>query len=415
MSAQQPLSTHGEAGLERGAVDLQRYQHALMGTFGVPMRVLKRGEGSYVWDADGNRYLDLLGGIAVNALGHGHPAWVEAIATQAATLAHASNFFATEPQIALAEKLLDLAQAPTGSRVFFANSGTEANEAAIKMARKIGKGTIIALEGGFHGRSTGALALTHKEAYRAPFAPLIGDVVFVPVNDEQALADAVLAHAADLSAIVLEPIQGEAGVIPLTHAYLSKARELTRRHDALLVFDEVQTGVARTGAWFAHQLHGIQPDVMTLAKGLGGGFPIGAVIAYGERCGSMLGKGEHGTTFGGNPLAAAAALATLRVIEDEDLIANVKAVSAHLRERLEAMDGVLEVRGEGLLLGIGLAAPVSAEIAQAAVAAGFIVNPPSPDTIRLVPALTLTTAEADTFLTWIEGHLAAHPLTESER
>ncbi|GIG54390.1 acetylornithine aminotransferase [Demequina activiva] len=405
-------SEHGEAGLEKGAVDLQRYSHALMGTFGVPMRVLARGEGSYVWDADGNRYLDLLGGIAVNALGHGHPAWVEAIATQAATLSHTSNFFATEPQIALAERLLDLAHAPSGSRVFFANSGTEANEAAIKMARKTGKGTIIALEGSFHGRSTGALALTHKEAYRAPFAPLMGDVVFVPVNDEDALRAAVAEHAADLSAIIVEPIQGEAGVIPLTHAYLALARELTRRHEALLIFDEVQTGVARTGAWFAHQLHGVQPDVMTLAKGLGGGFPVGALVAFGEGPGSMLGKGEHGTTFGGNPLAAAAALATLRVIEDEDLIANVKSVGTHLRERLEAMDGVVEVRGEGLLLGIGLAAPASAEIAQAAVKAGFIVNPPSPDTLRLVPALTLTTAEADTFLTWIEGHLAAHPLTD---
>ncbi|WP_084040173.1 acetylornithine transaminase [Demequina sp. NBRC 110053] len=404
------LSNHGEAGLEKGAVDLQRYSHAIMGTFGVPMRVLTRGEGSYVWDADGNRYLDLLGGIAVNALGHGHPAWVEAIASQAATLSHTSNFFATEPQIALAERLLDLAHAPSGSRVFFANSGTEANEAAIKMARKTGKGTIIALEGGFHGRSTGALALTHKEAYRAPFAPLIGDVVFVPPNDEEALRAAVTEHAADLSAIVVEPIQGEAGVIPLSHAYLALARTLTRRHDALLILDEVQTGVARTGAWFAHQLHGIQPDVMTLAKGLGGGFPIGALVAFGDGPGAMLGKGEHGTTFGGNALAAAAALATLRVIEDEDLIANVKAVGAHLRERLEAMDGVVEVRGEGLMLGVGLAAPQSAEIAQAAVAAGFIVNPPSPDTLRLIPALTLTTAEADTFLTWLEGHFEAHPL-----
>ncbi|MFV0634419.1 acetylornithine transaminase [Demequina sp.] len=405
------LTTHGEAGLAKGAVDLQRYGHALMGTFGVPMRVLARGEGSYVWDADGNRYLDLLGGIAVNALGHGHPAWVEAIATQAATLAHASNFFATEPQIALAERLLDLAQAPTGSRVFFANSGTEANEAALKMARKTGKGTIIALEGAFHGRSTGALAITHKEAYRAPFAPLIGTVVFVPANDEDALRAAVAEHASDLSAIFLEPIQGEAGVKPLTHAYLALARELTLRHQALLVLDEVQTGVARTGAWFAYQLHGIQPDVMTLAKGLGGGFPVGAVIAFGAHAGALLGKGDHGSTFGGNPLAAAAALATLRVIEDEQLIAHVKAVSAHLRERLEAIPGVVEVRGEGLLLGIGLATPASAEIAQAAVAAGFIVNPPSPDTLRLVPALTLTTAEADTFVAWLESHAAHHPFT----
>ncbi|WP_062312653.1 acetylornithine transaminase [Demequina rhizosphaerae] len=399
----QPLATHGEAGLERGRVELQRYDHALMGTYGEPLRVLTRGEGSWVWDADGNRYLDLLGGIAVNALGHAHPAWVAAVTTQAATLAHASNFFATEPQIRLAERLIELAQAPHGSRVFLCNSGTEANEAAFKMARKTGKGTIIALEGGFHGRSMGALSMTHKEALRAPFAPLLERVVFV-APEVAALEEPVASVGDDLAAVILEPIQGEAGVRPVSHDVLAAARELTLRHDALLIMDEVQTGVARTGAWFAHQLTGVHPDVMTLAKGLGGGFPVGAVVAFGERAGALLTKGEHGTTFGGNPLAAAAANATLDTIEELGLIANAKAVGEHLRTALEALDGVVEVRGEGLMLGIGLAAPVSAALARAAVDAGFIVNPPSPDTIRLVPALTLTRPEADLFIAWFAEH-----------
>ncbi|WP_062528108.1 acetylornithine transaminase [Demequina rhizosphaerae] len=399
----QPLATHGEAGLERGRVELQRYDHALMGTYGEPLRVLTRGEGSWVWDADGNRYLDLLGGIAVNALGHAHPAWVAAVTAQAATLAHASNFFATEPQIRLAERLIELAQAPHGSRVFLCNSGTEANEAAFKMARKTGKGTIIALEGGFHGRSMGALSMTHKEALRAPFAPLLESVVFV-APEVAALEEAVASVGDDLAAVILEPIQGEAGVRPVSHDLLAAARELTLRHDALLIMDEVQTGVGRTGAWFAHQLTGVHPDVMTLAKGLGGGFPVGAVVAFGERAGALLTKGEHGTTFGGNPLAAAAANATLDTIEELGLIANAKAVGEHLRTALEALDGVVEVRGEGLMLGIGLAAPVSAALARAALDAGFIVNPPSPDTIRLVPALTLTQPAADLFIAWFAEH-----------
>ncbi|MDN4483870.1 acetylornithine transaminase [Demequina lignilytica] len=410
MSDLQP-GAHGEAGLTRGAVDLQRYTHSLMGTYGVPMRVLARGEGSWVWDADGNRYLDLLGGIAVNALGHAHPAWVAAIAHQAGTLAQASNFFATEPQIRLAERLLDLAQAPPGSRVFFANSGTEANEAAFKMARRTGKGTVIALEHGFHGRSMGALSMTAKEAIRAPFAPLLERVVFVEPTDEAALRAAVAEAGDDLAAIILEPIQGEAGVRPVPHAFIAAARELTLRHHALLIMDEIQTGVARTGAWFAHQLGGIRPDVMTLAKGLGGGFPIGAVVAFGETAGALLTKGDHGTTFGGNALAAAAALATLDVIESEDLLANAKAVGEHLRTSLEAIEGVVEVRGEGLMLGIGLAHPAAATIAAAAVEAGFIVNPPSPDTIRLVPALTLTRPEADLFIAWMAEH-GARLITE---
>ncbi len=401
------LSTHGEAGLSRGAVALQRYEHSVMGTFGTPLRVLTHGAGSYVWDADGNRYLDLLGGIAVNALGHAHPAWVDAVSKQAATLAHVSNFFATPTQIELAEKLLDLACAPAGSRVFFTNSGAEAAEAAFKMARKTGKRRIIALENSFHGRTMGALALTGKPTIREPFAPLPAGVEFVPRDDIDALVAA--ATAGDLAAIVLEPIQGEAGVRPLSHAYLELARELATRHQALLVFDEVQTGVGRTGAWFAHQLHGVQPDAMMLAKGLGGGFPIGALVAFGERAGSLLGKGEHGSTFGGNPLATAAALATITTIENAGILDNVKSVGEQLRAGLGAIPGVAEVRGEGLLLGVGLATPVSARVAAAAIDAGFIVNAPGPDTIRLAPALTLTSDEAQTFIAWLATYAAAQP------
>jgi len=414
MSAQPPYE-HGGAGLEKGAVELQRYSHSVMSTYGTPMRVIARGEGNYVWDADGNKYLDLLGGIAVNTLGHAHPAWVSALTKQAQTLSHTSNFFATAPQIELAEKLLDLAQAPTGSRVFFSNSGAEANEAAFKMARRTGKGTVIALEDSFHGRTMGALAMTHKAAIREPFAPMPAGVTFVPANDVAALTAAVAAAGDDLAAVIVEPIQGEAGVQPLTHEFFSAVRTLTARHDALFILDEVQTGIARTGAWFAHQLHGIKPDIMTLAKGLGGGFPMGAVIAFGSRAGSLLGKGDHGTTFGGNALGAAVALATIRAVEDLELIANVKSVGEYLRTAIAEIPGVCEVRGEGLLLGIGLDAPVSAQIAAAAIEAGFIVNPPSPDTLRLAPALILTQSEAQTFVKWLVGYVAAHPIDAVEQ
>jgi len=384
-----------------GALDaagLARYEASIMATFGTPQRVLSRGEGSYVWDADGNRYLDLLGGIAVNALGHAHPGWVQAIATQAATLAQASNFFATEPQVALAERLLQLSDAPAGSRVFLTNSGTEAMEAVFKMARKTGRTRIVALDSSFHGRSMGALALTGKEAIRAPFEPLPAGVEFVPRGDLDALRAAA---GDDLAAIVLEPIQGESGVHPLSTEYLQLARELATASGALLAFDEVQTGVARTGAWFAHQLHGVVPDVMALAKGLGGGMPIGAVVAFGPWASTLLVKGEHGSTFGGNALATAAALATLRILEEEDVLTNVKNVGEHVRGELVALPFVTEVRGEGLMLGAALTAPVAAQVAEAALEAGFIVNAPSPDTLRLVPALTITAAEVDTFVAWL--------------
>nr|WP_084076069.1 acetylornithine transaminase [Demequina sp. NBRC 110052] len=405
------LSAHGEAGTSHGAVGLKRYEHALMGTYGVPQRLLTHGQGSYVWDADGNRYLDLLGGIAVNALGHADPEWAGAIATQAATLGHVSNFFATEPQIRLAERLLEITGAPTGSRVFLCNSGTEANEAAFKLSRRTGRTRILALVDAFHGRSTGALALTHKAAYREPFAPLAPGVEWIPANDIAALEEAM---GDDVAALFVEPVQGEAGVIPLTHAYLSAARELTRRHGALLIADEVQTGIGRTGTWLAMQAHGIQPDVVTLAKGLGGGFPVGALVAYGPEVATMLGKGQHGTTFGGNPLAAAAALATLDAIDHRGLLAHVKAVGEHLKQTIGAIPGVADVRGDGLLLGIALEEQISAEVAAAALEAGFIINPPSPDTIRLAPSLTLTHEEADTFVSWLAGHLAGRAARTSD-
>ncbi len=381
-----------------------RYTHAVMDTFGAPQRVLVRGEGPYVWDADGNRYLDLLGGIAVNSLGHAHPTLTAAISAQLGTLGHVSNFFGSPTQIAFAERLLELAQAPAGSRVFLTNSGTEANEAAFKLARRTGRPRILALEGAFHGRSMGALALTHKAAYREPFEPLPGGVEWLPFGDDEAL-DAALAPG-DVAALVVEPIQGEAGVLPLPPGYLARARELTRQHGTLLVLDEVQTGMGRTGEWFAHQHPhlggGITPDAITVAKGLGGGFPVGALIALGEPVATLLGRGQHGSTFGGNPVASAAGLATIGVIERDGLLAHVRDLGARLRERLSACSPlVVGVRGDGFLIGIALAEPVAPALAAKALAAGFIVNAPTPSSIRLAPPFILTDEQAGAFVDFL--------------
>ena len=391
------VETTGHAGSEW----LSRYSSSLMNVFGTPQRVLVRGAGCLVWDADGKEYLDLLGGIAVNALGHAHPFVTSVIASQLATLGHVSNFFTSPTQVALAEKLLELAHAPAGSKVFFSNSGTEANEAAFKLARR-NTGTdgtkrtrIIALEGAFHGRTMGALALTAKEAYRAPFEPLPGGVVHIPFGDIAALEAAV---DETVAAVFLEPIQGEAGVRPLPAGYLKAAREATSNAGALRILDEVQTGIGRTGKWLASEDAGIVPDAITLAKGLGGGFPIGALITFGEATSSLLSAGQHGTTFGGNPVATAAALATLHALESQNVLANATAVGEHLRSALAAIPGVTEVRGEGLLIGFDLDADVAPAVVQAALDAGFIVNSPGPRTIRLAPPLILTTAQADTFL-----------------
>ncbi|MET4095677.1 acetylornithine transaminase [Arthrobacter sp. UYCu712] len=392
----------GTRGPGTGADWLARYSSSLLGVFGTPQRVLVRGAGCLVWDADGKEYLDLLGGIAVNALGHAHPFVTSVISSQLATLGHVSNFFTSPTQIALAEKLLDITKAPAGSKVFFANSGTEAVEAAFKLARRnTGTGTekvrtkIIALEGAFHGRTMGALALTAKEAYRAPFAPLPAGVVHIPFGDIDALRAVVDETTA---AVFLEPIQGEAGVRPLPAGYLQAARQATSAAGALLILDEVQTGIGRTGKWLASEDAGIVPDAVTLAKGLGGGFPIGALVTYGPDVSALLSAGQHGTTFGGNPVATAAALATLHVLENQQVLAHVREVGEHLRSGLAGIDGVTAVRGEGLLVGFDLDADVAPAVVTAGLDAGFIVNSPGPRTIRLAPPLILTIQQTDRFL-----------------
>ena len=379
------------------ATYLDRYADSMMGVFGRPKTVLTRGEGCYVWDADGKRYLDLLAGIAVNALGHGHPALVDAVCRQAESMIHVSNFFATPPQVELAERLLAVAGAPKGSAVFFANSGSEAVEAAIKLSRRTGRPGLVAAEAAFHGRTTGALALTHKLAYREPFAPLIPWVTHVPLNDEAALRAAVDTHTA---AVFLEPIQGEAGVVAADPAYLQLARELTRATGALLVIDEVQTGVGRTGTWFAFQQAGVVPDAITVAKGLAGGVPIGALVTFGPDISGLLTAGQHGSTFGGNPLAAAAGLAVLETIDKDGLLAHATAVGNYLADSVAALSHplIVGVRGSGLLRAIVLSADVSVVVADRALSAGFIVNAPTPDALRLTPPLVVTTEQIDTFV-----------------
>ena len=390
----------------------QRYGRAVMNTFGAPQRVLVRGRGARVWDADGAQYTDLLAGIAVNCLGHAHPAVVGAVTAQLSTLGHVSNFFTTPAQITLAEELIGLVfpgADPADSRVFLANSGTEANEGAFKIARRHGgaqRPRVLALTDAFHGRTMGSLALTHKAAYREPFEPLPGGVEFVPAGDGAALAAAM---GPDVAALIVEPIQGEAGVRELPPGYLEAARELTGRAGALLIIDEVQTGMGRTGAWMAHHLlaPSVTPDVVTLAKGLGGGVPIGAVVATGPAAG-LLGPGQHGTTFGGNPVACAAALAVIATIRDEGLLERASALGARWSAELAAVPGVTGVRGRGLLRGVGLADAVgpAAAVAAELMERGFIVNAPRPDTLRLAPPLILPDADADRFTAVLRRVLA---------
>jgi len=382
-----------------------RWSHALMNNFGVPPVELVSGAGAIVTDADGKNYLDLLGGIAVNALGHAHPAIVQAVSEQVATLGHVSNFFTHPTVLALAERLLDISGAHDNGRVIFCNSGAEANEAAFKMARLTGRPRMIAAEGAFHGRTMGALALTGQPAKRTPFEPMPGGVEFVPYGDISALLAAV---DETVAAVFLEPILGEAGVIPAPDGYLVAAREITAEHGALLVIDEVQTGIGRTGTWFAHSRTGIVPDVITLAKGLGGGLPIGAAVGIGDAA-NLLQPGQHGSTFAGNPVCAAAALAVLRTIENDGLLDHVDALGKHIATGVEDLGHPLvdHVRGAGLLLGIVLTENVGPATAVAAREAGFIVNAPAPDVLRLAPPLILTTEQADSFITALPGILDA--------
>ncbi|OBK85177.1 acetylornithine transaminase [Mycolicibacter sinensis] len=372
-----------------------RWSAVMMNNYGTPPLALVSGDGAVVTDESGKSYLDLLGGIAVNVLGHRHPAVIEAVTSQLNTLGHTSNLYATEPGIALAEALTDHLGTP--ARVFFCNSGAEANEAAFKITRLTGKTKIVAAQGAFHGRTMGSLALTGQPDKRAPFEPLPGEITFVPYGDTKALADAVDATTA---AVFLEPIMGEGGVVVPPAGYLAEARGITAAHGALLVFDEVQTGVGRTGAFYAHQHDGITPDIVTLAKGLGGGLPIGACLAVGA-AGDLLTPGAHGSTFGGNPICTAAALGVLRALADGDLIARAGMLGKSLSHRIEELHHPLvdHVRGKGLLQGVVLTAPAAKAVEAAARDAGFLVNAAAPGVVRLAPPLIITEEQVDGFLT----------------
>ncbi|MBA2554565.1 MAG: acetylornithine transaminase [Geodermatophilaceae bacterium] len=380
-----------------------RWQSSLMDTYGTPKLVLVRGSGATVWDADGRVYLDLLAGIAVNALGHAHPAVVAAVSKQVVTLGHVSNFAVTGPVVELAERLLGL----TGrdGRVFFTNSGAEANEAAFKASRRTGRTHVVAAEGAFHGRTMGALALTGQPAKSDPFRPLPAGVTHVPYGDVPALAEAVDEKTA---MVILEPVLGEGGVVPAPSGYLAAARRITSEHGALLCLDEVQTGIGRTGTMFAHEAAGVAPDLLTLAKGLGGGLPIGACIAFGAAA-DLLTPGSHGTTFGGNPVCAAAALAVLDVVVGADLPGRAKALGAWLVSEIEALGHPLVdgVRGVGLLLGIVLCQDRAPAVEEQLRLAGFLVNAVTPRVLRLAPPLVLTDVQADAFVAALPAALDA--------
>ncbi|RAV34028.1 acetylornithine transaminase [Corynebacterium heidelbergense] len=392
------------AGITATAMDSwqQRWDTAVMGNYGTPQVELVRGQGSYVWDANSKRYLDFLSGIAVNALGHGHPAITEAVTTQMHTLGHTSNIFAHPGVIAVAEKLVGLVgeQDPTGrshgSTVFFCNSGAEANEAAFKIARATGRTKIFAAERGFHGRTMGALALTGQPDKRAPFAPMPAGVEFFPFGDIAAVRDMA---DEDTAAIFVESIQGETGIIPAPPGFLTQLRELCDELGILLVVDEVQAGMGRTGQWFGFQAEGIVPDVITMAKGLGGGLPIGACLATPRA--QLLAKGMHGTTFGGNPVVCAAANAVIDTLRNEKVLDNVQRVGGYIAEALSGNPHVVEVRGRGLMLGVVLRGPLTVDPLDY----GLLLNRPAPDVLRIVPPLNLSLAEAEEGVRAIEAML----------
>ncbi|GAA2233455.1 acetylornithine transaminase [Herbiconiux moechotypicola] len=374
-----------------------RFDTSLMRTMGMPLRYLVRGEGCYVWDDEGNEYLDFLAGIAVNSLGHAHPVFVEAVSKQAATLAHVSNYFSTPPQLELAERLARITGAGEGARAYFCNSGAEANEAAFKLARLNSserRRTILALHNGFHGRTMGALSLTGKPAMREPFEPMPAGVVHIDSTMEA--LDAAIDDT--VAALVLETIKGEAGVVDLPDGFLRRARELTARHGVLLIVDEIQTGVGRTGEWFSYMHDGILPDAVTIAKGIAGGFPIGALVTFGWAS-ELFSRGQHGSTFGGNPLATATANAVLTEIESAGLVQNAAVRGTELRAVIESIDSPLihEVRGQGLLIGVGLTEPVAQAVSDAALDAGLIINAPNDSSLRIAPPLVIGDDEVRVF------------------
>ena len=375
-----------------------RFHDAMMGSVATPLIMLDHGSGSWVWDVDGNRYLDFLAGVAVNSLGHAHPVFVEAVSRQAGRMAHISNYFASEPQVELAERLQRLSGAGSRGRAYFGNSGAEANEAAFKLARLHRRGDrtrVLTLTDSFHGRSMGALALTGKPAMRSDFEPVPGGVEHIAPSIE------ALEHAIDgtVAALMVEPVLGEAGVRDLPPGFLRRARELTSEHGALLIVDEIQTGSGRTGRWFGFQHEGILPDAITIAKGIGGGVPIGSLVTFGEAS-RLFGPGQHGSTFGGNPLATATANAVLGEIERAGLVENAARRGDQLRARIDGIRSslVTELRGRGLLIGVGLVAPIAHRLVAASQALGLIVNAPNPSTIRVAPPLIIGDEEIDAFI-----------------
>lgn len=376
----------------------ERFSHAMMGSLAAPLQMLERGEGCYVWDVDGKRYLDFLAGIAVNALGHAHPVLVEAVSRQVAALAHVSNYFASPPQLELAERLRRITGAGDRGRVFFCNSGAESIEAAIKLARlNRGDGRrtrILSLVNSFHGRTTGALALTGKAALREDFEPLLPGVEHIDTTIE------ALERAMDdtVAALFIEPIKGEAGVIDLPDGFLARARELATETGALLILDEIQTGIGRSGTWFAFQQHGIVPDALCLAKGIAGGVPIGALVTFGAAS-DLFKTGQHGSTFGGNPLATAAGNAVLGEIERAGLIENAQLRGRQLREIILGIGSplVAQLRGQGILVGVGLSKPVANQVAAKALELGLIINAANDSSIRIAPPLIVGDAELAEF------------------
>ena len=364
-----------------------------MANYGTPSRTFVSGKGCVLKDDQGKTYLDFLAGIATNVLGHGHPAVVKAVTKQVSTLAHVSNFFAHPQGLRLASRLQEMT-GDSHARVFFCNSGAEANEAALKISRRTGRSRIVAAQGSFHGRTLGALSITGQPSKREPFAPLLKGITHVPYGDLSAMSRAVSKKTA---MIIVEPIMGEAGVITPEDGYLAGLREICDRVGALLVFDCVQTGIGRTGQWFGFEHEKVQPDVVTLAKGLGGGLPLGATIAYG-RAAQLLQPGDHGTTFGGNPIACAAANAVLDVIESKNLMKSAKVFEKRIKSSISALPGVSEVRGKGLLIGIELRTPIAKKIAATMLEAGVIVNAANDLTIRIAPPLIVTSPQIEKFI-----------------
>ncbi len=370
------------------------WSDVMQGNYGEPTITLKSGKGLVVTDITGRKYLDFLGGIATNVLGHAHPVIVRAVSKQIATLGHVSNFYSHPSGIALALKLQELT-GDKNSRVFFCNSGAEANEAALKLSRKTGRSRIVATTGSFHGRTMGALSLTGQPSKRNPFKPLLKNVKHVNFGDISAMRRAVNKKTA---MVIVEPIMGEAGVIVPPFGYLKDLRDLCTEHGVLLVFDCVQTGIGRTGTWFGYEEEKIRPDVITLAKGLGGGLPLGAMITLGNNA-PQFAPGEHGTTFGGNPVAAAAGLAAIEFIIKTNLLTTVKSYEKRLKIKLGAIRGVTQVRGRGLLLGIVLDGAYAKNLAAKLTDRGILVNAPNDETIRITPALIVTKPQIDRFIT----------------